>query len=127
YLVRTKGGPEKSPAVIVIHENRGLNPHIEDVTRRMALEGFLAFGPDMLSSAGGTPPDEDQARDMIGKLDNAQTVAGLVAAVDFLKRHPNSTGSVGAVGFCWGGLKVNELAVASEGLDAGVAYYGRQP
>ncbi len=125
-LVRPKEGPDRLPAVIVIHENRGLNPHIEDVTRRIALEGFLALGVDMLSPAGGTPSDEDQARDMIAKLDNAQTVTGLVAAVDYLSGHEGSTGKVGAVGFCWGGRKVNELAAASPDLAAGVAYYGTQ-
>lgn len=127
YLVRPKDGPAKLPAVIVIHENRGLNPHIEDVTRRIALEGFLAFGPDLLTPSGGTPANEDQARDMISKLDNAQTVANLVAAVDYLAKHDGSTGKVGAVGFCWGGLKVNQLASAAPAaFAAGVAYYGMQ-
>lgn len=126
YLVRPKDGPEKLPAVIVIHENRGLNPHIEDVTRRIALEGFLALGPDLLTPSGGTPSDEDQARDLIARLDNEQTIGNLVAAVDYLAKHAHSTGKVGAVGFCWGGLKVNELASASPALAAGVAYYGMQ-
>jgi carboxymethylenebutenolidase len=114
-------------AVIVIHENRGLNPHIEDVTRRMALEGLLALGPDFLSPAGGTPEDEDKARDMIGELDRAATVANAVATVDFLKEHAMSNGKVGAVGFCWGGGMVGQLAVNSPDLAAAVVYYGSQP
>jgi carboxymethylenebutenolidase len=127
YLVRPKEGPAKLPAVIVIHENRGLNPHIEDVTRRIALEGFLAFGPDLLTPAGGTPANEDQARDMIAKLDMAANLTNLTAAVDFLAKHENSNGKVGAIGFCWGGARVNELAAAAPAaLGAGVAYYGMQ-
>ncbi len=126
YLVRLKGADAKRPAVIVIHENRGLNPHIEDVTRRVALEGFLAFAPDLLTLVGGTPTNEDEARDKIAKLKSEDTAAQLVACVTFLKAHPMSTGRVGAVGFCWGGGKVNELAAASPDLDAGVAYYGMQ-
>lgn len=127
YLVRTKDGPAKRPALIVIHENRGLNPHVEDVTRRYALDGFLAFAPDLLTPLGGTPENEDQARDMIGKLDLPETVARLVAATDFLAKHEGSNGKVGAVGFCWGGARVNDLAVAAPAaLGAGVAYYGMQ-
>jgi carboxymethylenebutenolidase len=124
-LARPKGD-EKLPAVIVIHENRGLNPHIQDVTRRMALEGFLAFAPDALAPVGGTPADEDKAREMIYELDAEATVTRLAAAVPFLAGHPLSTGKVGAVGFCWGGGMVNELAAAGVGLAAGVPYYGRQ-
>ncbi len=126
YLARPKDGPQKLPAVIVIHENRGLNPHIEDVTRRLALEGFLVLGPDLLSPLGGTPADEDQARDQIAKLDTGKTIGNLVAALDYLAGNAHSTGKVGAVGFCWGGLKVNQLAAAAPALGAGVAYYGRQ-
>src|SRR5262245_50659425 len=103
YLAIPADATGKLPAVIVIHENRGLNPHIKDVVRRFGLEGFLALGPDFLSPSGGTPSDEDQARDMIGKLDQAQTVANAVATVAYLKQHPSSNGKVGAVGFCWGG------------------------
>jgi carboxymethylenebutenolidase len=126
YLARPKGaGP--LPAVIVIHENRGLNAHIEDVARRLALEGFLALAPDFLSPAGGTPADEDAARDLIGKLDGARTLQNLLAARTFLSRHPQGNGRVGAVGFCWGGGKVGELAVHDPQLNAGVVYYGRQP
>jgi carboxymethylenebutenolidase len=127
YLVRTKDGPAKLPALIVIHENRGLNPHIEDVTRRYALDGFLAFAPDLLTPLGGTPENEDQARDLIGKLEIPETVARLSAAVDFLAGHAGSNGKVGAVGFCWGGARVNDLAAAAPvSLGAGVAYYGMQ-
>jgi carboxymethylenebutenolidase len=126
YTARPKGA-EKLPAVIVIHENRGLNPHIEDVTRRVALEGFLAMAPDLLSPLGGTPANEDTARDMIGKLDGQQTVQNLVAAITFLEKHANSNGKVGAIGFCWGGGMVGDLAVNAPDLDAAVVYYGRQP
>jgi carboxymethylenebutenolidase len=126
YLARPKDA-KRLPAVIVIHENRGLNPHIEDVTRRLALEGFLAMAPDMLSPVGGTPKDEDAAREEIGGLDIAKAVANLVAAVAFLAAHEHGNGKVGAVGFCWGGGMVGELAVASTDLDAAVVYYGRQP
>jgi carboxymethylenebutenolidase len=118
---------EKLPAVLVIHENRGLNPHIEDVTRRIALEGFVALGVDFLSPAGGTPGDEDQARDMIRALDSAQTIQNAVAAVDYLAKHPATTGKVGAVGFCWGGAMANQVAVNSPAVSGTVAYYGRQP
>jgi carboxymethylenebutenolidase len=126
YMARPKGAG-KLPAVIVIHENRGLNPHIEDVTRRIALEGFLVLAPDLLSPAGGTPANEDTAREMIGKLDNQQTVKNLVSAVAFLEKHANGNGKVGAMGFCWGGGMVGELAVNAPDLDAGIVYYGRQP
>jgi carboxymethylenebutenolidase len=126
YMARPAQGAGKRPALIVVHENRGLNPHIEDVTRRLGLEGFVAFAPDLLSLDGGTPADEDQAREMIGKLDAQKTVARLAAAVPFLAQYPASTGAVGAVGFCWGGGMVNNLAAASGQLKAAVAYYGRQ-
>jgi carboxymethylenebutenolidase len=126
YMARPKGAP-KLPAVIIIHENRGLNPHIEDVTRRMALEGFLAIAPDLLSPMGGTPANEDTARDMIAKLDGMQTVQNLIAAVTFLTTHAHGNGKVGAMGFCWGGGMVGELAVNAPDLDAAVVYYGRQP
>jgi carboxymethylenebutenolidase len=125
YLVRMKE-KGKRPAVIVIHENRGLNPHIEDVARRLAAEGFLAVAPDLLSLVGGTPPNEDQARELHPKMNQDDAVAALVAAVPFVKRHAESTGKVGAVGFCFGGLMINRLAASSPELDAGVAYYGRQ-
>ncbi len=126
YLAKPKGAT-KLPAVIVIHENRGLNPHIKDVTRRMATEGFLALGLDYLSPLGGTPADEDKGRDMFGQLKPADVIASGKATVAFLKGHPDGNGKVGAVGFCWGGGAVNNLAVAEPNLNAGVAYYGGQP
>lgn len=126
YLVRPTGAEGKLPAVIVIHENRGLNPHIRDVARRMALEGFVALAPDFLSPSGGTPEDEDKAREMIGQLDGGQTVRNAVATQAFLAGHDATNGNVGAIGFCWGGGLVNQLAVNDPDLDAGVAYYGRQ-
>jgi carboxymethylenebutenolidase len=125
YLTRLKGGA-KRPGVIVIHENRGLNPHIKDVARRMALEGFLALAPDALAPVGGTPTDEDRAREMIYELDRDATLAAMAAAVPFLAIHAESTGKVGAIGFCWGGGMVNKLAAAGTVLAAGVPYYGRQ-
>ena len=127
YLVRPADAAGKPPAVIVIHENRGLNPHIKDVARRMALEGFVALAPDFLSPAGGTPADEDKAREMIGALDGKQTVDNAVATVTYLEGNDLTTGKAGAIGFCWGGGMVNKLAVASPDLKAGVAYYGAQP
>ncbi len=126
YYVKPANASGKLGAVIVIHENRGLNPHTRDVARRMALEGFAALAVDFLSPAGGTPADEDKAREMIGALDPKQTVANAVATAEFLKSHADTNGKVGAVGFCWGGGMVNQLAVASPDLVAGVAYYGRQ-
>lgn len=126
YLARPAGGG-KAPAVIVIHENRGLNAHIEDVARRAALAGFVALAPDMLSPLGGTPDDPDRAREMIGQLDTRTTVANLRAAVAWLAEHEAGTGQVGAMGFCWGGGMVNRLAVAEPGLDAAVVFYGSSP
>ncbi|MEI8275332.1 MAG: dienelactone hydrolase family protein [Hyphomicrobiales bacterium] len=126
YLARPKS-KGKRPAVIVIHENRGLNPHIQDITRRIALEGFLALGVDMLSPLGGTPGDEDKGRDMIATLKPDEAAQQIAAAVPFLAKHAESTGSVGAIGFCWGGGMVNRIAVLSPDLKAGVAYYGAQP
>jgi carboxymethylenebutenolidase len=125
YLVRPKA-KGKRPAVLVIHENRGLNPHLEDVARRLAVEGFLAYAVDLLSLVGGTPPNEDEARALHPKMNQDDAVAALVAGVSFLKAHPESTGKVGAVGFCFGGLMINRLAASSPQLDAAVAYYGRQ-
>lgn len=127
YLVRPKA-PGKYPAVLVIHENRGLNPHIKDVTRRMAKEGFIAFGGDWLTAMGGTPEDADKAREMFGALKPEDAVAFSKAAVDALAKIEGSNGNVGAVGFCWGGGAVNALAVSGDpNLKAGVAYYGMQP
>ncbi len=115
-----------APALIVIHENRGLNPHIKDIARRIALEGFHAFAVDMLSPYGGTPSDEDKAREMIGKLDDAKTAAKLAKVTESLALVKTHQRKVGAVGFCWGGGMVNSLAAASNALAAGVSYYGRQ-
>ena len=126
YLARPKGD-EKRPGVVVIHENRGLVPHIEDVTRRFALEGFLAMAPDALSPLGGTPADLDKARSMIQTLDNQSNLQNFLAAVRYLKTHPASTGKVGVVGFCWGGAVANQLAVHAPDLSAAVPFYGRQP
>jgi carboxymethylenebutenolidase len=126
YLVRPADDDGKLGAVIVIHENRGLNDHIRDVARRIALEGFMALAPDLLSPLGGTPQDEDRAREMIGQLDAGKTIANTVATVSYLKTHEGCNGKVGAVGFCWGGGAVNDLAVNAPDLAAGVAYYGRQ-
>ncbi|HEX5079751.1 MAG TPA: dienelactone hydrolase family protein [Geminicoccaceae bacterium] len=128
YLARPADASGPLSGVVVIHENRGLNPHIEDVARRVALEGFVALAPDLLSPAGGTPDDEDQAREMIGALDAAQTVQNADAAVAFLTANEATNGKVGVVGFCWGGGVANQVAVsAPEHLGAVVAYYGRQP
>jgi carboxymethylenebutenolidase len=127
YLAEPKSAYGKLGGVVVIHENRGLNPHIRDVTRRMALEGFVALAPDLLSPLGGTPEDEDKARDMIGKLDASATVANSEASVVYLSKLDATNGNVGAIGFCWGGGVVNQLAVQSPELKAGVAYYGAQP
>jgi len=127
YLVRPANASGKLSAVIVIHENRGLNPHIRDVARRVAIEGFVALAPDFLSPDGGTPSDDDKAREMISALDAEETNANAVATVAFLKGHEESTGNIGAIGFCWGGGLVNRLAVNSPDLTAGVAYYGSQP
>lgn len=127
YLARPATAVAKLPAVMVIHENRGLNPHIRDVARRAALEGFLTLAPDFLSPAGGTPADPDKARQMIGALDPVTTVANAVATVAYLSRHPASTGKVGVVGFCWGGGLTNQTAVHAPGLVAAVPFYGRVP
>jgi carboxymethylenebutenolidase len=125
YLARPKEGG-KHPAVIVIHENRGLTPHIEDVARRVAMEGFVALAPDALSPLGGTPPEQDQAIKLIGTLNPADTVARYAATVKYLAARADSTGKVGVVGFCWGGGMVNRLAAAGTSLNAGVSYYGMQ-
>jgi carboxymethylenebutenolidase len=126
YLAIPADAVGKLGAVIVIHENRGLNEHIKDVARRMALEGFVALAVDFLSPKGGTPTDEEAARKMIGELDGAATVADAVATVAFLKSHEAVNGKVGAMGFCWGGGMANSLAVAAPDLNGAVAYYGRQ-
>ena len=126
YSARPKGDG-KLPGVVVIHENVGLVPHIEDVTRRVALEGFLAIAPDAFSPLGGTPEDEKMVRELMGKLDSKLTTENFVAAVKYLNTHPLSTGKVGVVGFCWGGAVANQMAVHSPDVLAVVPYYGRQP
>jgi carboxymethylenebutenolidase len=126
YLARPKGD-EKIPGVVVIHENRGLVPHIEDIARRIGLEGFLALAPDALTPLGGTPEDPEKTPSLIQKLDSQSTMQNYLAAVRYLKTHPVSTGKVGAVGFCWGGAMANQVAVHSPDVLAVVPYYGRQP
>jgi carboxymethylenebutenolidase len=126
YSARPKGDG-KLPGVVVIHENKGLSPHIEEVTRRVGLEGFLAIAPDALSPLGGTPEDPDKAPPLFQKLDSKSTTENYVAAVRYLKMHPLSTGKVGVVGFCWGGGIANQVAVNSPDVIAVVPYYGGQP
>ena len=126
YFARPKGDA-KLPGVVVIHENRGLNAHIEDVTRRIALEGFLALAPDALSPLGGTPEDSEKAPAMLGQLDKDKTTKDFVAAVKYLKTRPLSSGKVGVVGFCWGGAMANQVAVYSPDLVAAIPYYGAAP
>lgn len=126
YLARPKE-IKKYPAVIVIHENRGLVPHIRDVTRRMAKEGFLSLAPDALSPVGGTPEDVSNVGELFKQLKPEETTKNFVAAVQYLKTHPNSNGKVGCTGFCWGGAMTNQVAVNSPDLNAAVPYYGRQP
>jgi carboxymethylenebutenolidase len=128
YLATPANATGRMPAVMVVHENRGLVPHIKDVARRAALEGFLVLAPDFLAPEGGTPEDEEQGREMIQKLDRGKVVQHALRAIDFLKKYPNSNGNVGAVGFCWGGGIVNAVAVAAgSSLKAAVPYYGAQP
>ena len=127
YLVRPSGASGKLPAVLVVHENRGLNPHVQDIARRLGTDGFMALALDFLSPAGGTPADEDKARDMIGTLDQAKVTADAKAAIAWLKARPDGNGKVGIVGFCWGGGVVGRVAAADPSLDAGVVFYGQQP
>ena len=126
FMARPKKGT-KFASVIVIHENRGLVPHIQDVTRRMAKEGFLALAPDALSPVGGTPDDVSNVGELFKKLNGDETTKNFVAAVKYLKTHPNSNGKVGCTGFCWGGAMTNQVAVNAPDLDAAAPYYGRQP
>jgi carboxymethylenebutenolidase len=123
YVARPKDTAGKLPAVVVIHENRGLNPHIEDVARRAALQGFAAVAPDLLWPQGGTPADEDKARGMIGALERRPALANLVAVVDALA----GSGKIGCIGFCWGGGLANQLAVNSERIAAAAPFYGEVP
>ncbi|WP_284164427.1 YghX family hydrolase [Frigidibacter sp. SD6-1] len=126
-MAKPAGAAGRLPAVLVVHENRGLNPYIEDVVRRTAKAGYLAFGPDGLSPLGGYPGTDDQGREMQSTLDPAKLMADFFAAFEFLRGHDGSTGKVGAVGFCYGGGVCNALAVAYADLAASVPFYGRQP
>jgi carboxymethylenebutenolidase len=130
YLVRARAKnaqpPVQRPAVVVIHENRGLNPHVEDVARRLAVEGYLALAPDLLSVNGGTPPDEDKARDLHTRTEREDMIAAALAAIPFMRNHAESTGKVGTVGFCFGGGVVNRMAAGNPDLAAAVPYYGTQ-
>lgn len=126
YFAKPKSVSGKLGAVLVIHENRGLNPHIKDVTRRVAKAGYLALGVDALSPFGGTPENEDEARGLFAKLDAAKNIQNFLKGFDYLRSRSDSNGKTACVGFCWGGGLVNQLAVNSPDLKAGVAYYGRQ-
>jgi carboxymethylenebutenolidase len=127
YFARPAKAAGKLPGVLVIHENRGLNPYTEDVARRLAVEGYVAFAPDALTPVGGYPGDEDKARAMFAKLDPKKRAEDLVAAAGFLNSHPECSGKIGAVGFCFGGGIANMLAVRVPDLAAAVPFYGAQP
>jgi carboxymethylenebutenolidase len=127
YMVQPANAKGKLPLVLVVHENRGLNPHIEDIARRLALDNFIAFAPDALFPSGGYPGDEEKARALFGKLDAAKTRADFVAAERMLRKLPEGTGKVGVVGFCWGGGIANYLATVTPDLAAAVPFYGKQP
>jgi carboxymethylenebutenolidase len=126
YFARPKGD-KKRPGVVVIHENQGLTSHIEDVNRRVASEGFLSLAPDSLTPLGGTPQDLDKAIELTKELDGQATLENYLAAVQYLKTHPVSTGKVGVIGFCWGGRMANLVAVNDSDLSAAVPFYGQQP
>ena len=127
YLTRPAAGPDKLPGVVVVHENRGLNPYIEDVVRRLGVAGYLALGPDGLTPKGGYPGNDDDGRRLQAELDRDKLVNDFAAAVAHLQGHDGCTGKVGIVGFCFGGFVVNAIAVRIPDLSAGVAFYGRQP
>lgn len=127
YLAKPANMTGKLPVVLVVHENRGLNPHIEDITRRLALDNFVAFAPDALTPLGGYPGDEDKAREQFAKLDQKKTAEDFVAASAFLKARPESNGKLGAVGFCFGGGVVHMLSTRLPDLTAGVPFYGNHP
>jgi carboxymethylenebutenolidase len=126
YLVQPKQAKKRLGAVLVIHENRGLTPHIKDVTRRIAKEGFIALGIDGLSQFGGTPINEDEGRALIGKLDARQNIENMLSGLSYLRSLKNSNQKTACIGFCWGGGVVNDLAAADPALTLGVPYYGRQ-
>ena len=127
YLVRPANATGKLPGVLVVHENRGLNPHIEDIARRIALENFMAFAPDALAALGGYPGTEDEARALFPKLDRPKTTEDMVAAAKYLKGRPDCTGKIGVVGFCWGGSMSHTLATRLPDLNASVPFYGGAP
>lgn len=127
YLAMPANMTGKLPVVLVIHENRGLNPHIEDIARRLALDNFIAFAPDALTTLGGYPGDEDKARELFGKLDQKKATEDFVAAANFLKNYPQSSGKIGAVGFCYGGGMAHVLSVRMPELNAAVSFYGNHP
>lgn len=126
FFAMPKGNKNKLGAVVVIHENRGLTPHIKDVTKRVAKAGFIALGVDALTAFGGTPADENKGRELIGKLDPQKNLHNYLKALAFLRAHPLGNGKTGCVGFCWGGAMANKLAVNDPQLNAAVAYYGSQ-
>lgn len=127
YLVKPAKAAGRLPTVLVVHENRGLNPHIEDIARRIALDGFIAFAPDALFPLGGYPGDEDKARELFQQLDQNKTREDFVAALDHLKKLPQGTGKTGVVGFCYGGGIANFLATRVPDLNAAVPFYGGAP
>ena len=128
YLARpASAGSSKLPAILVVHENRGLNPHIEDIARRLALDGFMAFAPDGLTVAGGYPGDEDKAREAFGKLDGPKMLEDFLAAAQWLKARNDGTGKLGVVGFCYGGGVAHQLAIRLPDLNASVPFYGNVP
>jgi carboxymethylenebutenolidase len=127
YLAKPANATGRLPGVLVIHENRGLNPHIEDIARRLALDNFVAFAPDALTPLGGYPGDEDKARELFPKLDQSKTIEDFVAAANLLKTRPDCTGQYGAVGFCYGGGVVHTLATRLGDLGAGAPFYGNHP
>ncbi len=127
YLARPANATGKLPGILVVHENRGLNPHIEDIARRLALDGYLAFAPDALTPLGGYPGDEDKARELFPKLDQSKTIEDFVTAANFLKNHAECTGKMGVTGFCYGGGVAHTLAVRLPDLAAAVPFYGNHP
>ncbi len=127
YLAQPANATGKLPVVLVVHENRGLNPHIEDIARRLAVDNFIAFAPDALFPLGGYPNDEDKARDLFTKLDQGKTREDFIASANWLATLPEGNGKLGAVGFCWGGGVVNVLATRLPNLAAAVPFYGPQP
>ncbi len=127
YFVQPARRSGKLPGILVVHENRGLNPHIKDIARRLARDNFVAFAPDALTPLGGYPGDEDKARELFSKLDQARTREDFLAAAEHLKKRPECTGKIGVVGFCYGGGVVNMLATRLPDLGAAVPFYGNQP